>query len=84
MSNLFPDIMGQGEWHREMGTAAQNFCTLFNVQTISVYTDGRIKARTARGAYVDLPRAKNYETDSWMFNAQCWVDIIREAERQLI
>lgn len=66
-----------------LDTAAQNFFALYAVEIIHGYPDGRIKARTALGAYCDLPRSKNFETDTYVFHITQWLDIIRGADAYL-
>src|SRR5271166_885942 len=52
-----------------LDTAAENLLALYGVTPLRAYADGRIKIRTATGAYLDMPRGRDYETRNWLLDA---------------
>jgi len=75
--NLTGEVLLDGSY---WGMAVRNFFSLYGLEVITGYKDGRIKARTARDRFVDLPRCFNIESDEWMFDPADWVQRIRGAD----
>lgn len=63
--------------------AVTNFLALFAATLVTCYADGRIKARSARGAWVDLPRFMTFEKNCFEFDPAQWITIINDADAKL-
>lgn len=61
--------------------AVKNFLALYDLEVACAYTDGRLKVRTANGAYCDLPRFKNFKTHTWEFTPGEWLQEIHRADK---
>lgn len=57
--------------------SVQAFCDLYAIEIIQYYLDGRIKARTARGTYLDLRTLYDYRRNIRLPDTQVWIQNIK-------
>lgn len=68
--------------HGFLDNSVLNFFALFSLELISVYVNGRLKARSARGMYLDLQCLKDIERDTFLPDPKGWIPIIKNLDAQ--